>query len=421
MTSYYSDNLHVDQDRVFGGFQKLLLPAVKQFGMLVEASEGMGKSWLAQKFRQFCQEVGSTYPVSYLDFADRRGRHNIQTAINLIELVAKEVGRPSDFPTLAQALRMAAGDSQAPELQQLVPAVQKLYANLRPNDLKILVPSMGVRFEDIIGDGSMPFPRQVQAVVHYFFRLGRVPELIETIPTLPTMQNANVDWWQGLEHLRSAPPESENLHAGEQFTTDQGSVLHFNDERGRSQAERQINDAFFQDLEVLAQNQGTVVLIFDGYDAAPLEAQAWIEQELFDRLERAETKMIVIVSGRTVPPLSDIRRQRIVAARVDPLEPQYVREYLIERRGFSPTAILPTLITMTPPEFRAFLEEQHHISLDPQNPAAATASDQAALDEFILAILQISIRGSPKIMADIAGNVTAQQQRHDPFFDDVPG
>ncbi len=414
--SNYEEGLFVNRTRIFGGLQKLLQPEVSHFGMVVEADEGMGKSWLAQKFYQFCQQPENQKPVAYVDFGLRRGQHNIQTPINLIQILAAQLQSPGsdDFPSLAQALD--------PTTRRLTPVTKKLHNNLRPADLKFLTGALGIRIEDIVGDGSDPFFLQVQKVVDFFDRLGKLAALIDTIPTLPTMEGANVNWWAGLEFLREDSPQPPTLQADDRFVTDLGSELRFADERNRNRAQREISAAFFQDLEALAQRADAVVLLLDSFQDAPQEVGDWVLAELLGHLRAMQTKVIVLISGRPkLPELTISDRQRIVAAMLDPLEAKDVQEYLFDIRGFSPATLIPRLKTLIPPTVLESLENKFGIPFD-ANGGETPGPDGAAnaLDELIVAILQLAIQGNPGTMASIAGNLTVDQPKHDPFFDDVP-
>jgi hypothetical protein len=74
----------------------------------------------------------------------------------------------------------------------------------------------------------------------------------------------------------------------------------------RQALEQQISSAFFDDLRSLAQDQ-LVVLSYDSYDSASLEAQQWLTGVLLDEIAHERLPgVIVIVAGRAVPDVPNL-------------------------------------------------------------------------------------------------------------------
>jgi len=111
----------------------------------------------------------------------------------------------------------------------------------------------------------------------------------------------------------------------------------------RQAAEDRINQAFFSALQ--AQSASTrVVFLFDTYERASLEserwvssaADRWVQNELLVRIRDTKlTNVIVVLAGTRAPEFGAEWNEVLGHMELDPLDCEYVSEYLRQRRGLS--------------------------------------------------------------------------------------
>lgn len=101
----------------------------------------------------------------------------------------------------------------------------------------------------------------------------------------------------------------------------------------RQALEQQISSIFFNDLRTLAQNR-QVVLSYDSYESAPLEAQQWLTGFLLDEIAHERLPgVIVIVAGRAVPDISNMLVPYSVTTELGNFDAEGAIEYWVRRRG----------------------------------------------------------------------------------------
>ena len=99
----------------------------------------------------------------------------------------------------------------------------------------------------------------------------------------------------------------------------------------RRAAEIQINDAFFSCLAEVLKKQ-PVVFLYDSFEDVTKEAEQWIRDYLLPHLaEGSLSRLIVIVAGRTVPQLDDIK-QLVAKTGLTLFTEDHVKEYIQTKR-----------------------------------------------------------------------------------------
>lgn len=114
----------------------------------------------------------------------------------------------------------------------------------------------------------------------------------------------------------------------------------------RRVAELKINDAFFTALkQVLFQTP--VAFLFDSFEAAPPEAEAWLREYLLLRMgERQLDGVVVIIAGQKVPSLNSSLRYLLYRPGLAPLTERDVGVYIADRRQL-PDLHIPTAFKMS--------------------------------------------------------------------------
>jgi len=367
----YDASLFVNRERELRGFGKMLRPETPQAIMLIHAGEHLGKSWLIGEMFRHCKEKSGELPVAIIDFGNPREREEITDTLGLVRLVRTKLGYPDHFRHLNQVIN----SFTQPEMDASVSAMHALAVRMEQRfdlrSLERLSQFLGVNYESLPGD--VPYRKAYSLVDHF-----RQRDTLDTLISRLEEERPGYDWRQGLEPLlgeRKSLPDAD-VGTSEPMAVDHNAPLAADSVKGRSLAERRINEAFFSCLQELTIRVQPIVFLFDGCERVPDEAKQWIREQLLDRLRAKELEHIVIIfAGRTTPDLSDLG--------IDDLTVQTSLD------GFDEKDVL---------EFF----KRHKVPMDPLKlPVYVEASG-----------------GKPGVLALMADNLRAQTEKHDSFFDD---
>ncbi len=329
----FNEQLFVNQDIKFRGFQKLLQPTTIQAVMLIEAPQDMGKSWLVGKMQQHCQELPKDYPVAQIDFRNPFQAHGIQDYLGLIRLIRDALASPAHFNNLNVTINSftEVGSTRNTGLATLRQNIEK-YFNM--DELKDLTFDLGINYENIPGETISAKSREL---INYCQRHNLLRELIEKCAEL----RSQVDWWQGLSSLSSAPDANKT-----QMIDNNQPVWADSDVEYR-RAESQINNAFFECLVKLLADQEQLVFLFDSFETAPPEAERWLHDQLLPRMRDGQlNKLTIIITGRKTPDLTDLNmRNLLVQTNLEPFTEEDIREYFEERRNIKGLDLRTVLLT----------------------------------------------------------------------------
>ena len=317
--SNFDNALFVDRERKYLGFQKLLQPTTRQAVMLIEAPKDMGKTWVIGKIRSHCQDGGVDVPVAHINFRNPRQIHEIQDFLGLIRLLRDELNMPHYFYDLNRVINQftAVLTSTRPELISLSHLLEQ-YFNL--DELAALCFRLGINFENLPGQ---TLTNKVLALIRYCERHKRLPDLIQACRA----QRPEVQW----PVLATEPADAGASIATE---NDTGAPLQADSEIERTHAERQISQAFFEGLARLIDDRKTAVFLFDSFEAAPPVAERWVIDQLLLRLrDGAIPRVIVVITGRKTPDLTDHNLNHLVVKTgLSAFNETYIREYFEQRR-----------------------------------------------------------------------------------------
>lgn len=342
--SYYDDQLFVDQEKKFRGFQKLLEPATRQSVMLIEAPQDMGKSWLIGKMQRHCLQLEGKLPVASIDFRNPRQIHEIQDYLGLVRFIrdrliasAQESVAPH-FDNLNSTINSFSevGARSSGGLAQLRQQIERHF-NL--DELKEITFDLGLKFENLAGETLRAKSREL---VDHCQRQNILRQLVE----LCANTRARVDWWQGLEELRQDADDSEGTD-GDSAIKDSNAPVWADSDMERRRAEHQINNAFFECLSTLMADTGRAAFLFDSIEAAPMAVEHWLLEELLPRLRDGQLdQLVLIVTGRKTPDLSEVDvKHLVVETTLSPFTEEHVREYFEERRNIEGLDLRTIILT----------------------------------------------------------------------------
>lgn len=320
--SNYDEAWFVDQDKKVKGFQKLLQPETRQAIMLIRAPKDMGKTWLLYKMQQVCQQETKGYPVIVLDFRNPREIHRIQDSLGLIRLLRDKLNQPAYFNTLNTTINAFTG-SALNEIG-LADLRRKIEDAFNLDELKDIAFELKINPENIPGDTLRARSREL---INYCQRSGMIAKLVAVCLEF----RPNINWSEGLDALLKPTAVATDPNT---LVTDNNAPIAVDTDSERQRAEQQINEAFFENLATLLADKSQIVLLFDSYEEANVEAERWIRDQLLVRLRDGQLQeLTVIVTGRKTPDLSDLNiKPLLVETQLDPFTEEHVREYLEVRR-----------------------------------------------------------------------------------------
>jgi hypothetical protein len=321
--SNFNNTLFVDRERKYKGFQKLLLPDTRQSVMLIEAPKDMGKTWVVGKLRSYCLDPANNVPVAHINFRNPRQLHEIQDFLGLVRLLRDDLDLPAYFHDLNATInRFTAVHTTRPELVLLWRLLAQ-YFNLE--ELTDLCFQLGINFENLPGS---TLSRKAQELVVYCER----HQLLARLLSLCRENRPQAEW-----------PTDPDLSAGSSGVPpaaaseerDNNAPLSVESNVERRHAERQISHAFFAGLTRLLQERKTAVFLFDSFENAPAEAERWISEQLLLRLrDGAVPRLIIIITGRKTPDITDLKMDHLVVKTgLSTFNETYIREYFEQRRS----------------------------------------------------------------------------------------
>jgi hypothetical protein len=126
---------------------------------------------------------------------------------------------------------------------------------------------------------------------------------------------------------------SEVIVAGGDVIKDNQFYIQADSEMARRAAEIRINDAFFACLGALLE-KGPAVFLLDSYEDVTPEADCWLCEHLLFRMSEGQLPdALVIVAGRKTLDLGPAFKPLVAKTGLDLFSEEYVREYILERRG----------------------------------------------------------------------------------------
>lgn len=362
----HDDSIFVDREKKLGGFQKLLNPQTPQAVMLIRAQHNMGKSWLVSKMRRLCAQPEAGFPVVSLDFRHPREMLQMQTCLGLVRLSRDKLNAPTYFQGLTETINSLTATTAGGVVARLKPLADKIDHFFNEAELRELAISLDVDPENLARATKFDMAYDL---ARYHDRRGILPALLAKLrEKRPLLQ---VNWEEGLDLGGAAA-------AGAGAVQDRNEPLPTADVITQKEAERQLNEAFFGALAALMANSHPIVFLIDSYEDAVKDAQQWIEQELLLRLRDGQLDdIVVIITSRD--PLPDMHAlgmdQLVVVTDLEPFNEEYVGEYL-EKRKVPPGSIdIHTVV--------------------------------------------VTSGGIPGELAAMIDRIDAQNQKDDPFFNDV--
>ena len=361
----HDDDIFVDREKKLGGFQKLLKPETPQAVMLIRAQRNMGKSWLVSKMRRLCAQPDAGFPVVSLDFRHPREMFQIQTCLGLIRLCRDKLNAPTYFQGLNETINSLTARPSGGGIARLKPLADKVDRYFTEAELRRLAVSLDVDPENLARATKFDMAYDL---VRYHDQRNILPALLAKLKEVRPLLNIN--WEEGLDLGRA-----EAGAAG--AVQDRDEPLQAADDISRQEAERQLNDAFFRGLAALMADKHPIVFLIDSYEEAGKEAQQWIERELLLRLKDGELNdIVVIITSRDEIDLDALgMNQLVVPTELEPFTEEYVVQYLEKRK-------IP----------------------------------QGSLDIRTIVLTSGGIPGELAVMID---RIHAQNQKDDPFFNDV--
>ena len=323
MSNIYNPALFVDQERKFLGFQKLLRPETQQAVMLIQATKDMGKTWLAGRMQDHCQEPAVNLPAVYIDFRNPKQDHH--DFLGLVRLIRQQLNQPAYFNQLNEIIN-SFSDVPTTAVSGLGLLRQNIVNSFNLEEIRGLCLDININYEELTGE---TLSARAGSLVAYCQRRQLLTALISRCAELRT----RVNWWDGLEAYRSGTAVSDQP-TDAAITTDNMGILRIDSTADQSRVERQINDAFFAALTALVADRAPVVLLFDSYEKIKPDADLWLRQELLTRLRDSQLgELVIIITGRQTPDLSDLNMSNLlVQTQLEPFDEAIVREYFAERR-----------------------------------------------------------------------------------------
>jgi hypothetical protein len=310
--SNYDENLFVDQEKKFLGFQKLLQPTTRQAIMLIEAPQDMGKTWLINKMGRHCQEPTTDIPVVQIDFRNPYQVHAIQDRLGLVRLLRDKLEYPRYFNNLNRTIN-SFSEAGASGNRGLAALRQKIEQYFNLDELTNLTFDLSINYENLSGETLQAKSREL---VNYAQRHNLLRNLVELCATL----RSQVDWWQGLESLRQVSSVAMEEETAEAIISDDNAPIWADSDMERQRANRQINSAFFECLAALLQDRARMALLLN--------------------------KLNLIITGRKTPDLSDLDvKHLLVQTTLEPFTEEDIRVYFEERRKVSGLDIRTIVLT----------------------------------------------------------------------------
>ena len=325
MSNIYTPEYFVNQERKFLGFQKLLRPETRQAVMLIQATKDMGKTWLAGRMQDHCQEPTVDLPAVYVDFRNPKEDHH--DFLGLVRLVRQQLNQPAYFNQLNEIIN---NNSDIPLSATAVSGLgllrQNIISSFNLEEIRGVCLDIGINYEELTGES---LSARAGSLVAYCQRRKLLTTLISRCSELRT----RVDWWDGLDAYKVGTAVSSQP-TQDAITIDNMGYLRLDSAADQSRIERLINDAFFAALTALVSDRAPVVLLFDSYEAIKPDADRWLRQELLTRLRDSQlSDLVIIINGRHTPDLSELNMSNLlVQTQLEPFDEPIVREYFEERR-----------------------------------------------------------------------------------------
>jgi hypothetical protein len=354
----FDDNLWVDREGEFVAFLELLETHTDVSVFVIEeTTKGIGKSWLASKIYQHLQKGKNIRPTYYVDYRrDSPNQDNLQGYVDAIIEIRNALQKFGRFDRFDQCRAVYANRRRAiePLFDKLVDMV------VTEAQLMEFAPVLGEPYEDIVVDHRARIRSKLYTLLEFAADTGKVGDLIDAIPVVVEGYTGGTDYfWEGLDHLRNEGNvrNGDSTTGSEPLHTEYGEISTIINRLGaveRDRAHKELNDTFFADLRTLADERGTVVLVFDGYEKAPGEIKIWLQEELLHRLDRGEVpQLMVLLCGRQTPYLDEDELELITITgpgKLMPFSEKHISE-LLQKRGIPREEIekldLPTIRVWT--------------------------------------------------------------------------
>lgn len=338
--SIFDNALFVDRTRKIGGFEKLILPETKQAVMLIKSPEKMGKTWLAMKFEALCNEPDVNLPVVRIDFRNPLDQLKITDHLAFIRLLRDRLNQPEYFRRLNATINRLTNHNrtttdglasmQAKGSRRIAELANEIQTVFNLNELEQQSLFLDVQFENL--RGTTRFDKAF-GLASYFARRGALAELFDML----TAERGHIDWLAKYEDLLNASADEmasipSDVTNDTQFQ-DQNLNLVGLATQEIERAERLINEAFFNDMADLLSERGQAVFLLDAYESAPQVASDFIAMQLLVQLlDERLRNMVIVISGREIPDVSDIGIRGIsVITDLSTFNKQYVREFMLSR------------------------------------------------------------------------------------------
>ena len=323
MSNIYNPDLFVNQERKFLGFQKLLRPETRQAVMLVQATKDMGKTWLAGRMQDHCQEPTINLPAVYVDFRNPKQDHH--DFLGLVRLIQQQLNQPAYFNQLNELIN-SYSDVPTTAVSGLGLLRQNIVNSFNLDEIRSICLDIVINYEELTGES---LSARAGSLVAYCQRRQLLTALISRCVEL----RMRVDWWDGLDAYRVGTAVTHQP-TDIAITEDNLGILRIDSAADQTRIERQINDTFFAALTNLMADRAPLVLLFDSYEAIKPDADRWLRQELLTRLRDSQLNdLVVIITGRQTPDLSELKMNNLlVQTYLEPFDEPIVREYFEQRR-----------------------------------------------------------------------------------------
>lgn len=331
--SKFTDPLFVDREKKYRGFQKLLEPATKQSVMLIKSPEKMGKTWLVMKFELHCNTPSVNLPVARINFRNPLDQLKVTDHLAWIRLLRDRLNQPKYFSELNATInQLTAGTissvrtpNNTKRLAEFAQAIQEVF-NL--DELRQQSLFLGLQFENISGNTLFD---KAYGLVSHFARRRSLPKLFEMLEA----ERSHIQWREQYADLveAPAPPTDQPAPALDAPVADQNASLVGASTQELIHAERLINEAFFESIANLIAERNQVVFLLDAFESAPRIVADFITNQLLVRLlDKRLQNMVIIISGREIPDVSELGiRHLVVETGLDSFNAQYVRDFMISR------------------------------------------------------------------------------------------
>lgn len=319
----------IDRERQLRGFGRLLQPDRPKAVVLVEGLKDMGKTCLIKQWERACTHGRGPIPCAMVNFRNPREIHEVRDVVSLVRFLRNRLGYPEYFSPLNDEINRFTERGSGFPLGALQGLSERMALYFDLANLAQISRRLEVPFEDLPGEKLKT--EKAYQLAAYLHRRGRLLELIGELERLRDF----VSWRQGLDSLLAAPGALQRrLDDGGAVVHDRGAPLPTDE--GQDLAAHRISQAFFECVGRLVADFKPVIFFLDGCEELPPEAKQWICGELLHRLARAELRdVVVILSGRTLPDLSDLAMGHLVErTELDRFDRARVRQ-LFEAHGFT--------------------------------------------------------------------------------------